>query len=122
MGTSVMSVVMRHLKERELSGSFVIWVGSMSRWRKEYFCSECEEVVSWETKMGSLGLCPYCGFCSEGTVMSTGMRAVEVQPGRVRVAWTIVKLKAVRVLLVPIVRWHVRREVKKTDRLDEGGS
>ena len=91
----------------------------MGKWRKEFFCVECEEVVSWETKMGSLGLCPHCGFCSEGTVMSTGHRAVEVEPGPIRVAWTILKLKVVRGVLAPILRWHIRQEVKKTDRLDE---
>jgi DNA-directed RNA polymerase subunit RPC12/RpoP len=77
------------------------------KYRKEYFCSECEKVVSWETKMGSLGLCPHCGFCSSGTVMKTGERAVEVQPGPVYVAWTIVKLKVVRALLRPLLKLHV---------------
>ena len=80
----------------------------MSKWRKEYFCIECGEVVSWETKKGSLGLCPHCGFCSSGTVMSTGARAVAVEPGKVRVAWTIFKLKIVRKLLKPLLKLHIR--------------
>ncbi len=90
----------------------------MSKWRKEFFCLECEEDVSWETKMGSLGLCPHCGFCSSGTVMKTGHRAVGIKPGPVRVAWTLFKLKVVRALLAPILKWHIRQEAKKTDRLD----
>ena len=90
----------------------------MSKWRKEYFCSECEEVVSWETKMGSLGICPHCGFCVSGTVMQTGVRSVAVEPGRIRVAWTLLKLKGVKAVLAPILGWHIKQEAKKTDRLD----
>lgn len=92
---------------------------SKFRYRKGYFCIDCEEDVSWQTKMGSLGLCPHCGFCSEGTVMKTGHKAIEIKPGPVRVAWTLFKLKGVRALLAPVLRWHVKQEAKKTDRLDK---
>jgi hypothetical protein len=41
---------------------------------------------------------------------------------RWRLAWTITKLKVVRAVLSPILRWHVKREAKaKNEEHDATG-
>jgi hypothetical protein len=39
---------------------------------------------------------------------------------RWRLAWTITKLKVVRALLAPILRWHVKREAKIKNKEHDG--
>lgn len=33
-----------------------------------------------------------------------------------RTAWTIIKLKVVRALLTPLLRWHTKRELKERNK------
>ncbi len=80
----------------------------MSRWHKEYACVECAGKLTWNQVMGSQGCCPLCGHITEGTVCDALETASEV-----KVAWTITKLKWVRVLLAPILRLHVWLELKR---------
>jgi DNA-directed RNA polymerase subunit RPC12/RpoP len=50
-------------------------------WITAWFCVNCDAEVSWETKMGSHGRCPHCGFKGDGAVsiMKTREEAREVE-------------------------------------------
>jgi hypothetical protein len=85
----------------------------MSRWRTENCCTKCERSLSDSQKMYSDGCCPHCGNTNEGTIVSTFKKTNQIPPSRIRTAWTIWKLNAVRRLLRPIMRWHIKRELKR---------
>jgi DNA-binding HxlR family transcriptional regulator len=61
-------------------------------------------------RMYSDGCCPYCGHTVDGTICATVKRSSEV-----KVAWTITKLKLVRTLLKPLMKWHIKHINKKKD-------
>jgi hypothetical protein len=80
----------------------------MSKWQRAWFCVECKSELTWSQKMSNNGCCPLCGHLSDGSVCETVTRASEVST-----AWTITKLKWVRVLLKPILRLHIWLELRK---------
>ena len=84
----------------------------MSEWVKEYFCVACDGGMTFRTMMQSDGCCPMCGHITEGAVCKTVEKAVKPEPSRLYVAWTIWRLKMVKRLLAPILRWHIKRELK----------
>lgn len=49
-------------------------------YRPAFFCKSCNEQLSWNTKMHSHGVCPYCGASSGDTVVDCVTRAVWVEP------------------------------------------
>ena len=81
------------------------------RYRKVWRCISCDEEVTFRMKMNSHGCCPFCGHTNPGSVMACTETAEIVPP--LRTAWTILKLKAVRALLKPIMRFHIWYELRK---------
>ncbi|MBW2561258.1 MAG: hypothetical protein JRE40_10455 [Deltaproteobacteria bacterium] len=85
---------------------------------------ECDGLMGFTVKMGSYGCCPMCGHTVDGSVCETVTRGIEDPPGVIHVAWTIFKLKVVRWLLRPLLRfhiWYISRE-KDINRVGKGGS
>ena len=85
------------------------------RWKTIHQCTACSARLNTGQRMYSGGCCPYCGFTIEGTVCST----LKI-PSEISVAWTLTKLKWVRVLLAPLLKWHVKREVEKRNKEHDG--
>lgn len=42
-----------------------------THWHPEYHCKTCDEVLSYNTKMNSDGVCPLCGYDSKCTICDT---------------------------------------------------
>jgi DNA-directed RNA polymerase subunit RPC12/RpoP len=43
--------------------------GAEMKWEAAYRCVVCKKEMSFETKMGCYGTCPYCGNSTRGTVV-----------------------------------------------------
>lgn len=39
-----------------------------------FFCRACDHQMSYQTKMGAMGVCPFCGHSSGGLVCDTVTR------------------------------------------------
>lgn len=44
-------------------------------WETAYFCKECNKELSYDDKMGSNGLCTYCGNAEGTTIIETNKKA-----------------------------------------------
>ncbi len=90
----------------------------MSKWYVEYKCVKCDASLSIRERIYSDGCCPHCGNTIDSTFVDTKKETVQ-RPSDIRVAWTLTKLRWVRALLAPILKWHIRQEAKKTNKLDK---
>lgn len=45
------------------------------KWQATYFCVKCDGQMSFDTKMNSKGICPYCGNVEAGTIVKCYKRA-----------------------------------------------
>jgi len=39
-------------------------------WEAGYFCKECDHELSYKQIMYSIGVCPYCGYSCDSTIVS----------------------------------------------------
>lgn len=53
------------------------------KWQASWVCTECNEPLSWNEKMYSYGVCPYCGHHSNSTVCDVVTKVFKRQNGKV---------------------------------------
>jgi hypothetical protein len=92
-----------------------VGVIDVSKWARTWFCVGCKSELTWSQKVNNTGCCPLCGHLSDSTICETVTKASEVST-----AWTITKLKVVRALLAPLLKWHVKREAKIKNKEHDG--